>query len=60
MTGEALVDMAVTEWQSDIQTTCDITEVRVDILSQWMQTRVLFTSVCLKWYEFSEQALNVS
>ena len=43
---EAFVDLVVTEQRTDIQSTYDITEVGVDMLSQWIQRRDLLTSVC--------------
>ena len=42
---DAFVDMAVSKWHSDTRTTYDITEVGVDMLSQWMHRRDLLTSV---------------
>ncbi len=43
---EAIIDLAVTEKQSVIQTTDDIREIGVDMSSTWMHKRSLVTSIC--------------
>ena len=50
-TDEAVVDVTVTEQRSDIRTTVDTTEVRVDMLSQQIYRRDLQASVCFNKYE---------